>query len=639
MSDDSILASATKGVKVSERQQKLLAKAQSLPTLAGCYLMKGERGQVIYIGKAKSLRSRVCSYFNQAERSIKVEAMANKVLDFDFLVTASEAEAYVVENNLIKKHLPKYNIRLRDDKSYPYVSINLNEPFARLEYVRRPKRAPQVLLFGPYPTGLPVGQVMKALTKTLRLRDCSLAEFKNRERPCLLYQIHQCSAPCVGLISEASYAQRLQWAIDFFKSKPQATIEFLTQQMIQLAEREKFEEAALIRDMLPILQDYTQVIGQKHAELLGQEEDVDVVGVYQGESEVDLVFYMIRRGILIGQKTFHYLNAESFQDQTSELKELLVAVYADHPEEIPEKIILNLTKADLSDLEQVFEIIAPTRNVKVLSNQGRWQSASRLACEQAKEGQRVRLENEDSPYLGLHKLKFLLSLKELPRRLEMVDIAIFQGSSPTAGLVVFVDGKADKTQYRHYHLEKRPEGNNDFAMMREFVARRFKKEDRLDDPDVLIVDGGKGQVSSVREALRELGLEIPVVGLAKSKTESDFRSEDVKATDERLIIPGRANPYMLRQCGPLFRILIVMRDEAHRFCRRLHHHQEKEKLLSSWVDEIEGVGPKARSHLMKAIRGGPDIYRGLSVQELMVQLRVRAPLAKNIFIYLERKFS
>lgn len=602
--------------------------------------MRDGKNQVIYVGKAKSLRSRVCSYFNNSERSVKVEAMASKVDDFDFVVTSSEAEAYVLENNLIKKHTPKYNIRLRDDKSYPYVLIDGNDEFPRIEYVRRPKKREGVFIFGPFPTGLQIGQVIQALTKSLQLRDCSASEFNNRQRPCLLYQIHQCSAPCVGIMGKENYRERLNLALDFFRNRKQGTTHFLEQRMQKLAELEKFEEATIIRDQLPILYQYLEHTQQKHAELMDEDEDVDIIGIHEGTTEVDLVFYMIRRGILIGQKTFHYLNSEiqGQEEKGSELKEMIISIYSEGSEIIPKKIVIPVDKNDLEQLEDVFQIMYQGQRISCLSSIGKWQSASRLANEQAKEGQRVRLENEDSPYVGLNKLKELLSLKEMPGRLEMVDIAIFQGSSPTAGLVVSIEGQLDKTQYRHYHLQALPEGNNDFAMMKEFTQRRFK-EQKGNDPDVLIVDGGKGQVSAVLEALRDLNISIPVVGLAKSKTEGHFTSAEIKSSDERLIIPGRANPYLLRQCPSLFKILVSLRDEAHRFSRRLHHHAEKEKLLHSWVNEVEGIGPKLRDDLRRKIQGSAENYKDLSIPELMRALRIKPGPAKSIFFYLRRRFS
>jgi excinuclease ABC subunit C len=254
-------------------------------------------------------------------------------------------------------------------------------------------------------------------------------------------------------------------------------------------------------------------------------------------------------------------------------------------------------------------------------------SLMKLTHDQAREHQRVRITNEDSVYVGLNKLKELLGMKERPVVLECYDIAIFQGTSPTAAQIVFRDGKPEKKSYRNYHLTERDEGNNDFAMMEEVLKRRLEHGEL---PDVFIVDGGKGQLSSFRKVLEEAGLDIPICAIAKSKAKGEFKDEVIQKSEERLFIPNRANPYLLAKNKSLFRIITQMRDEAHRFSRKLHHKAEEKRTFSSWVDQVEGVGPKMKKNILKNIRLGPTDLSRLEPEEISKELEVSLKIAKNI---------
>ena len=291
---------------------KMDDKARLLPTKPGCYLMKNKDQQIIYVGKAKSLRSRVSSYFNNSAKNAKTEILVSHV-DFDFIMTTSDAESFVLENTLIKKHTPKYNIRLKDDKSYPYVVINHNEPFPRLEFVRRVKRAKGVEVFGPFVTGSNVWDIIRILTQSFCLRDCKLSEFKKRKEPCLLYQMHQCSAPCVGKIDEAEYAIDLAFARDMFSGSGAKTIKELDNKMAKAAENEEFEKAALIRDIRLKLVEFANNFKQENAEH-NDEKNLDIVAYYQGEIEVDISIYMMRNGVLLGHKNFNFSNLDIIEN-------------------------------------------------------------------------------------------------------------------------------------------------------------------------------------------------------------------------------------------------------------------------------------------------------------------------------------
>lgn len=559
---------------------KLEEKAKLLPTKSGCYLMKNKNDQIIYVGKAKNLKARVLSYFNQSVKNPKTEILVSHIVDFDFIMTDSDAEAFVLENNLIKKHAPKYNIRLKDDKSYPYVVINHGEPFARLEYIRKVKRSAKLEVFGPFVTGSNVGEVLRVLTKVLNLRDCSLTEFRKRKEPCLLYQMKQCSAPCVGKISEEEYAKDLSLAIDLFKSSGKKIQKYFEQKMLEASEAEEFERAASLRDNLSLLNNFITHFRQENAEM-NDVKNVDVVAYYQGEEEVDISIYMVRNGLLLGHKNFSFSNLDLTEEVEEEVLNFLFQYYAETYDLLPDVIITQFSSEVNAEFETALKNVQ--EKVQVRSPGNKYQSLLDLTRDHAFEQQRVRLLNQDSVYVGLNKLKDLLGLKERPVLLECYDIAIFQGKSPTAAQIVFHDGKADKKAYRHYTLQERPEGNNDFAMMKELITRRL---DNGKLPDVFIVDGGLGQVNVFREALKEFQIQIPVVGIAKSKVlkgKENFKQTDLKRSEERLIIPERKNPYFLTQNKSLFKIITQMRDEAHRFSRRLHHHHETKRVLGKKI--------------------------------------------------------
>lgn len=594
--------------------------------------MRDKNGRVIYVGKAKKLRSRVISYFNQSAKGLKTEYMVGHVVDFDFIITRSDAESFVLENNLIKEHSPKYNIRLRDDKSYPYVQVNWNEPFPRLEYVRRPKKAKGKELFGPYPPGSNVSMIMRVLTKSFGLRDCSLNEFKSRKTPCLLYQMRQCSAPCVGLIDDKKYEDELNIATGFFQGpiKAKRTLQRLEEKMHHYAETEEFEMAAIIRDHVQLLSEFLEKSYDQKVESLHTDKNIDVWSYWNGNEEVDMTVYMIRSGLLLGHKNFNFVKGEVIEEIDQEILSKIVQYYAD-PEEInPEMLVMDFEEDEIVSVTEALKTYGISK-VRGLSK--KYYPLIEMCRKHAEETQRVRMTNMDSVYMGLNKLKDLLNLKERPRVLECYDVAIWQGQSPTASQIVFEEGKPDKRKYRYYHLETRPEGNNDFAMMKEVISRRA---DNGDLPDVLVIDGGVAQVNTVVAALGELKLELPVVGIAKSKdlTSGDYHAKEVVRSEERLIIPGRSNPYILSKCPPLFKIVVTMRDEAHRFSRKLHHKAESKRVLSTWLDEVKGLGSEGKKKVLSQLSMTQEELKDYSVNDLMNYFGIKSPQAKALWSYL-----
>lgn len=606
---------------------KLQEKARSLPRKPGCYLMKSSQGKVLYVGKAKDLKARVSTYFQNSAKSPKTEILVGHIRDFDFLLTESEAEALVLENNLIKKHTPKYNIMMRDDRSYPYIVVDFNEEFPRLMYQRKVKRGVGKKVYGPFVHGSGISEVLRIIVKSFQLRDCTMREFLSRKEPCLLYQIKQCSAPCVNKISKNNYLDDLQLALNFFENKGDQSVEILEQKMFDLAENEEFEHAAMIRDNLEALKRFLDFNKQENAELSADIRNVDIVAYHVGEIEVDLSLYLIRNGILLGHKNFHFPVIDCEEEIESEVINYLFQYYSSGGESLPDYLVTEFSKENNKLFGDALKSLGEIKISKPKNKKFDLTSLMNLTQEHAKEHQRVRVANEESVYVGLNKLKELLGMKERPVLLECYDIAIFQGKSPTASQIVFRDGKADKKSYRYYHLEERGEGNNDFAMMKETLERRI---DNGNLPDVFIADGGKGQLSIFKTVLEEAGLDIPVCAIAKSKAKGDFKEAEIEKSEERLFIPNRSNPYILSKNKSLFRILTQMRDEAHRFSRKLHHNAEKKRTISSWLDQVEGIGPKTKTKILENLEMSQEEISQLSPEEIMEELEVSKKIAVNI---------
>lgn len=613
-------------VNISKKQMYLLDKAKTLPQTPGCYMMRKEE-KIIYIGKAKNLNKRVQSYFNSSAKDHKTTILVSHITDFDFVLTTSEIEALITENRLIKEYRPRYNIRLRDDKSYPYVVVDYEEPFPRLSFAREIKNRRGKKIYGPFVHGSNIKEIIRILEKSYRLRDCSVAELKRRGKPCILFQMQQCSAPCVDEISNEDYTKLLDTALHFFEGKEQLVLEDLQTKMLECAQQENFEQAAILRDSWNTLTQFATFYQDQESLADRQMRSIDIIGYYVGDSEVDVVIKMIRRGKVFLNQNFSFLK-DYFSSIDEQISSFVLQYYLEFHGELPEFLLINLPMKQQELLVQ--SLISLEQPMKVRKHSKQAMSLLDLVDKDAQEQQQVRLKNQQSPYIGLTKLKDLLSLEEIPRKLECYDVAIWQGKSPTASQIVFEDGQAVTEKYRYYHLEQRAEGNNDFEMLKEVLSRRVKHGEL---PDLFIVDGGLGQVNSFVAVLEDQHIDIPVVGIAKSREKEGFQSSKMEKSEERLIIPGRSNPYYLKKMPSLFRIVTQMRDEAHRFSRKLHHKEEKKRHFNSELDTIPNIGPRTKRKILKNLSTSLEEIASKEIYQIMDELKVSLKVAKALKNY------
>ena len=566
----------------------LEAKTKNLTTDPGVYLMKSAVGEILYVGKAKNLKARVSTYFQESrDKPLKTELLVRRIVDFDVIITDNEVEALVLECNLIKKHKPKYNVRLKDDKTYPFVRLSTAHPFPRLEYVRRVQKD-GARYFGPYVTSFQIKEVLKWAQKTFQLRDCSDNEFRNRSRPCILYQIQECSAPCVGLIDEAAYHANIKQVMHLLEGKTELVLSSLEAQMFAAAEREEFEAAAKHRDQMRYIHDIS--VQQK---LTDPESnyDRDLVHFSRLENSTQgltvtagvVAVMSVREGKVVGVQPFLFDQLDPSIDDTEFLYGFLaqyyLARYEQTPTLLPKEVVLPTVSSERSELGFVDGLDQSKILARALGNSVQFRHSKR--------GELVELlamlKKTCEHHLGELTKKIIytvddlidvqrkLGLRRYPHRIECFDISHFQGEATVASRVVFIEGKPDKSLYRHYHVQSvdRPD---DFQSMREILERRFSQTQDGDRwPDVVLIDGGRGQLSQVEAIFREFGVAgVELVSIAKARTKSDFQSTDVVTSLERIFKVNQKNPILLKPGTGAYRILTQARDEAHRFAITFH---------------------------------------------------------------------
>jgi len=560
----------------------------------GVYLMKDAQGRVIYVGKAKNLRVRVRNYFREGgDGRPKIGFLMNKVEDIDFIVADNEKEALLLENTLIKRFKPRYNVSLRDDKTYLSLRIDPTERFPKLSVVRKVKRD-GALYFGPYSSGGKLRETVKLLQKAFPLRRCSDQEFGKRDRPCLYHQTGACSAPCFGLISEEAYGKLVRQAILFLKGKGAGILDDLNLSMNEAAENMNYEDAARLRDAITAVKQTLE----KQKVATHDNRDIDAIAIYREGSEAQAAALIIRSGVLIDRRSYYLSDLHS---EDSEAADEFLQQYYRGQRLVPSQILISATfgEEEKNALEEWLSE-KKGKKVKILSPK-RGEKAELLAMAQdnAKELLAERRKTKVGYDAALAEIEKKLKLPSRPSRIECFDISNIQGRHAVASMAVFVDGFPQKDAYRKFKI-KSVEGQDDFAMLYEALTRRFKKKDQgWPLPELLMVDGGRGQVAAAAKALSDAGMdEIPLAGIAKARVVAGDEI-GVEHSSDRIFIRGRTNPILFSKNSSALFLLCRIRDEAHRFAIEFHRKQRGRAVSASALDEIRGVGKSRRAALLK----------------------------------------
>lgn len=597
----------------------------TVPSGPGCYIMLDFRGKPIYVGKAKDLRARIRNYIHDGDSRYSVKFLMQRVAHIDFLVTNTEKEALLLENSLIKQYKPRYNVRLKDDKTYISLRLNPHEDFPRFTVVRRYKKD-GARYFGPYHSAASVRKTMRQIQRLFPLRTCSDHVLHNRTRPCLYYQMGQCSAPCVKYIDREAYHEIVNQVIMVLEGRNDELEKTLRQRIQEHSEALEFEKAAILRDRLMDLQ---HTVERQRTVAMAGAEDRDVFGLYNKATytEIQILFY--RGGRMTGGRNF------SFQQREMPLDELLgsfLMQYYASGAVLPQEIILPL---ELEESDTLAEILSDQRGsrVQVLTPQrgeklALVQIANRNAWHSFDEKQLADKANLDT----LQQIQRVLQLPKLPERIECFDVSTIQGNKTVASMVVFEKAVASKARYRHYTI-RQVEGQDDFAGMREALMRRYTRAIQENDlPDLVLIDGGKGQLNVASAVFQDLGLEdIPHASIAKSRPEDDGAH-----SPERFFLPGRMNPIVPPQNSPMVLLLARIRDEAHRFAITHHRKQRSKGTLRTSLTSIPGIGPqKARLLLNKM--GSVAKIREAQVESLAALPGITKELAQTVHEHLNNK--
>ena len=570
----------------------------NLPNKPGVYIMRDETDTIIYIGKAKNLIKRVKSYFREKLDRPKTQILMSHFHSLEYIVTNSEKEALILEATLIKKHRPRYNVQLKDDKRYPYVKIT-DEEFPRLVITRNVTK--NGVYFGPFTDVGSVKQTVKFLKSLFKIRTC-----RNMNGPCLNAQIDLCYAPCDGRISKEEYSEIINKIDLFFQGKYSTIVKNLKKEMMDAASKEEFEKAAVIRDQINSIE---EIMEKQFVDLVDDDLDQDVIALAPGENEVVVIIMPIRNGKIVGRDDF--LMSASQYDSSSEIMFAFIQQYYGYNRHVPKQILLD---EDIDDKELLEDWLSDLRGNKVkikVPQKGVKLRLVKMAKKNAEIIKHQKKKMEDA----LIELKKYLKLEKLPRVIEGYDISNISGKFAVGSKVSFKDGKPNKKKYKHFRMET--PGPNDFAMMEELLTRRLKMVDRDPEPDLIVIDGGKGQLGMACGVLEKLNLtHIPIIGLAK-----EF---------EEVFIPNSSRPIIIPKNNKALHLLQQVRDESHRFAITYHRKLRSKNIQSSSLDEIVGIGKKRKIALLKEF-GSVDNIKKASVEELAKIDAMNQNSAQNVF--------
>ena len=577
-----------------------LKSPDDLPNKPGVYIMRDKNDTIIYIGKAKNLINRVRSYFREKLDRPKTQILMSHFDSLEYIVTNSEKEALILEATLIKKHRPRYNVQLKDDKRYPYVKIT-SEQFPRLVITRNVTK--DGIYYGPFTDVGSVKQTVKFLKSLFKIRTC-----RNMDGPCLNAQIDLCYAPCDGRISKDEYSEIINKIDLFFQGKYSTIVKNLKSEMTEAAMNEEYEKAAVIRDQIASIE---EIMEKQFVDLVDDDLDQDVIAIAPGKNEVVVIIMPIRNGKIVGRDDF--LMSGSQYDSSSEVLFAFIQQYYGYNRHIPKQILLD---EDIDDKELLEDWLSDLRGNKVhikVPQKGVKLRLVKMARKNAEiiKHQKKKMEN------SLIELKKYLKLENLPRVIEGYDISNISGKFAVGSKVSFKDGKPNKKMYKHFRMET--PGPNDFAMMEELLTRRLKMIDRDPEPDLIVIDGGKGQLGMACGVLEKLNLtHIPIIGLAK-----EF---------EEVFVPNSRRPIIIPKNNKALHLLQQVRDESHRFAITYHRKLRSDDIQASSLDDIAGIGKKRKIALLKEL-GTIENIKKASLDQLAKTKGMNQKTAENVYNY------
>ncbi|MEZ5536221.1 MAG: excinuclease ABC subunit UvrC [Thiolinea sp.] len=589
---------------------------KTVPHQPGVYRMLSEKGQILYVGKAKDLRNRVSSYFRGNIANSRTYALVKQIRDVQITVTNTEAEALLLENNLIKQHKPRYNILLKDGKGYPYIYISDKQDYPRIQFYRGSRKQPGQY-FGPYPSVGAVRQTLHLMKKLFKARQCEDSYYANRSRPCLEYQIKRCSAPCVGLISQQEYRESINHAIQFLQGRTEEVIADLVQKMEVAAQSLAFEKAAEYRDLIENLRQISQ---QQYVS--GGNSNVDVVALHLESGLASLQVFTIRNGNNLGNRNFFPDLPDADVSAEEVMSSFLAQYYLSH--DIPGEILLSVLPDEPEVMEEMLTLKQQRKVVLRQPKRGERTKWLDLAEKNAREALKMRLLSKAGMQERLFALQEVLSLDTPPMRMECFDISHTMGEATVASCVVFDPNGPLKSEYRRFNIEGIQPGD-DYAAMKQALSRRFRRATGQDGklPDILFIDGGKGQVAQALDVLNELAIStVEVIGVAKG--------EGRKPGLETLIVEQNSGRLSLPEHSRALHLIQQIRDEAHRFAMTGHRARRQKARTRSPLEDIPGLGAKRRQVLLKQFGGIRAIERA-SVEELGKVPGIGQDLAQKIY--------
>ena len=582
-------------------------RVKAAPDRPGCYLMIDRHGVICYVGKATSLRNRLRQYASGQDERFFVHLLDRVLGDIEFVITPTEKDALLLENELIKKHQPRFNVRLKDDKRFLHLRLDPSQNYPRLQVVRRPADD-KAQYFGPYASASSARSALAQINRHFQLRTCPDSAFKNRTRPCLEYQIHRCLGPCVLPVDVGVYHQHVRDVALFLSGRRSELLGRLKKRMADAAEGEEFERAGRYRDQIQAIETSLE---QQHVSLLGRRKSIDAVGLYREGAKIAVTVLTFREGVLLGSQGY-VLRDQEFPD-AEVLEGFLLQLYQ-RGQPVPDELLLPLA---IDGEEALAEWLTDQRKLQAAlagdpvgraqveikdPQRGLLSKLIEMATDNARQTfeDRVRASAKaENTLLGLQKK---LHLTRLPRRIECYDISNISGTDPVGSMVVFIDGEPANQEYRRYKIRTQ-ETPNDFAMMYEVLSRRIARaqDGRSPWPDLIVIDGGKGQLGMAQAALSDLGVEgVELCGLAKARTQDSDDAGPSASSPERVFRPGVKNAIVMPQNSNEVYLLTRLRDEAHRFAITFHRERRDKRVLKSWLDKVIGLGPARKKALLLA---------------------------------------